>query len=177
MAILIHWSGVLRTSDWGRLILLSASVTAGFIISVEWLTNNRFEAKATELLKSDPSLGDIQKFFGKDRFLVATLGGSEVIGCAGLYAQGGTGTVMHWHVKSQYRNRGLGWDLLDMVIANAKNAKKNAIQRVECETYSLQSRAEKTLRVHGFISTGQQVREDGPIGWFGVGRRTWAKNL
>jgi len=152
-------------------------MTSGFLISGEWLTRGRFEAKATDIMKSDSTLQDIKKFYGKDRFLVATLGGEEIIGVAGLLVEGKVGKVRHWHVKSTYRNRGLGWDLLEGVIANATATKKNAIQRVQCETYNLQIRAEKTLRDHGFERVGDDTYEPGLLGFFGIRSRTWEKKL
>ena len=178
-AALVKVSGVLRSNDWGRTILFTLSMTSGFLITGEWLTRGRFEAKATDIMKSDSSLQDIQKFYGKDRFLVATLGGDEIIGTAGLLIEGRVGKVRHWQVKGTYRNRGLGWDLLETVIANAsaKTTKKNAIQRVQCETYNLQIRAEKTLRDHGFERVGDDIYEPGALGFFGIRSRIWEKKL
>jgi len=176
LALLVNWSGVLRTRDWGRLILFTASLTAGFILGVEWMNRSYFEAKTTEIVKSE-SLSNIQKFFGKDQCLVATLGEDEVIGVVGLRIDGKTATVQHWDVKAKYRNRGLGWDLLEMVIERSQGTKKNAFRRVQCETYNLQNRAEKSLRDHGFQRSGDLVKEPGPVGWFGVGKRTWVKML
>jgi RimJ/RimL family protein N-acetyltransferase len=152
-------------------------VTGGFLIAGEWMTRTRFEAKATDILKSDPSIQDIQKFFGKDRFLVATLGGEEVIGVVGLQVEGRIGIVRHWHVKATYRNRGLGWDLLDAVIKNSGGSKKHSLQRVQCQTYNLQTRAEKTLKDQGFKRIGNDSKEPGYIGWFGVRTRNWVKEL
>jgi hypothetical protein len=173
---LIHFSNVMVTHDWGRLTLFTAALTSAFLVAGEMVTRSRFEALATNILRTDSSLLDIQKFFGNDKFLVATLG-EEVIGLVGLQIDGRTGIVRHWGVASRYRNRGLGWDLLDMVIANNKGSKKNGLQSVKCETYSLQERAEKSLKDHGFEPKGKQVKESGPIGWFGVKRRTWVKEL
>lgn len=179
LAGLTQVSGVLRTNDWGRFILFSASLTGGFLITGEWLTRSRFEAKATDIMKSDATLQDIQKYFGKDKFLVATLGVEEVevIGVVGLQVEGRVGTVRHWHVKARYRERGLGWDLLQGVIENSKGSKKHPLQRVQIETYNLQNRAEKTLKDHGFMRTGDDVKEPGFLGFFGVRTRTWVKQL
>jgi RimJ/RimL family protein N-acetyltransferase len=177
-AALVKVSGVLRTNDWGRTILFTLSMTSAFLITGEWLTRGRFEAKATDIMQSDSTLQDIQKYYGKDRFLVATLGGDEVIGVVGLQLDGKVGKVRHWHVKSTYRNRGLGWDLLEAAIANAsKGTKKNAIQRIECETYNLQLRAEKSLRDHGFERAGDDTYEPGILGFFGIRSRMWEKRL
>lgn len=128
------------------------------------------------MIKSDPSLQDIQKFFGKDGFLVATLG-KDIIGVVGLHVEGRVGTVKHWHVKARYRNRGLGWDLLEGVIEMNKGSKKNSLQRVQCDTYNLQTRAEKTLKDHGFERMGNDVPEPGLLGRFGIRTRTWVKKL
>lgn len=152
-------------------------MTAGFLIAGEWLTRGVFEAKATDILKSDSSLQDIQKFFGKDKFLVATLGETDVIGVVGLQIEGGIGTVRHWHVKARYRERGLGWDLLEMVIETNKGTKKRSLKQIQCETYNLQTRAEKTLRDHEFQRSGDDVAEKGFLGWFGIRTRTWVKKL
>jgi N-acetylglutamate synthase-like GNAT family acetyltransferase len=152
-------------------------MTAGFLIAGEWLTRGVFEAKATDILKSDSSLQDIQKFFGKDKFLVATLGETDVIGVVGLQIESGIGTVRHWHVKARYRERGLGWDLLEMVIESNKGTKKRPLKQIQCETYNLQTRAEKTLRDHEFQRSGDDVAEKGFLGWFGIRTRTWVKKL
>jgi ribosomal protein S18 acetylase RimI-like enzyme len=176
LALLIRVSGVLRTRDWGRLVLFTASLSAGFLLTVEWVTRNYFEAKATDMVQSD-SLANMQKYFGKDHVLVATLGGDEVIGVVALEVVKKDGIIWYWHVKSQYRNRGLGWDLVEMVIEQTKGTKKNALQRISCETYNLQNRAEKSLKDHGFERTGDDVREPHTIGWFGICRRTWVKKL
>ena len=103
-------------------------MTAGFLIAGEWLTRSTFEAKATDILKSDSSLQDIQKFFGKDKFLVATLGETEVIGVVGLQIENRIGTVRYWHVKARYRERGLGWDLLETVIESNKWDEKTSFE-------------------------------------------------
>lgn len=152
-------------------------MSAGFLIAGEWLTRSTFEAKATNILKSDSSLQDIQKFFGKDKFLVATLGETEVIGVVGLQIENRIGTVRHWHVKARYRERGLGWDLLEAVIKSNSGTKKHPLKQVQCDTYNLQTRAEKTLKDHGFQRTGDDVAEKGLLGWFGIKTRTWAKKL
>jgi RimJ/RimL family protein N-acetyltransferase len=177
LSILIRWSKVLSTGEWGRMVIFSASCIAGFFISVEWMTMAHFEAMATQKLKSDPSLGDIAKMYGKDRFLVATLGGTDLIGLVGLEVQGKTGIVKHWDIKSKYRNRGLGWDLLERAINNARSVKKNPITKVECQTYNLQVRAEKSLRDNGFKRSGKDEKEGGWVGWFGVERHGWVKEL
>jgi N-acetylglutamate synthase-like GNAT family acetyltransferase len=158
------------------MVLFTASMTAGFLLAAEWITRGKFEAKATSLLKSD-SLNDIQRFFGKDKFLVATLGERNVIGLVGLQVEGRTGTVRYWDVKAKYRARGLGWDLLEMVIENSKGSKKHPLQRVQCETYNLQWRAEKTLKDHGFQRKPEEVKEPGVLGFFGIRKRTWVKEL
>jgi N-acetylglutamate synthase-like GNAT family acetyltransferase len=176
LATLTKLSGVLRTNDWGRMVLFTASLTAGFLIAGEWLTRGRFEAKATDSLRSD-SLVDIQKFFGKDKFLVATLGETDVIGVVGLQTEGRTGTLRHWHVKTKYRERGLGSDMLEMLIENNKGSKKHPLQRIQCETYNLQKRAEKSLKDHGFQRNPEEVKEPGLLGFFGVRKRTWVKEL
>jgi len=176
LALLVRVSGVLRTHDWGKLMLLTASLSAAVIILAEWTTRPYFEEKATEILKSN-SLSNIQSYFGKDQVFVATLGDDEVIGVCALEIEKSTAIVVHWHVKSQYRNRGLGWDILEMVIDKAKTSKKNAIQRIQCETYNLQTRAEKSLKDHGFQPSGEQFKEFGVVGLFGVCRRTWVKTL
>ena len=175
--MLTHFSGVLRTRDWGRLILFSASLTAGFFIAGEWLTRGPFEAKATALMISDPALQNIPKYFGKDKFLVATLGKDQIIGLVGLQTEGGVGTVRHWHVKARFREKGLGWDLLSMVIENNPGTKKNPLQRVQIEAYNLQHRAEKTLKDHGFKRTDAEVKEPGILGFFGVSTRSWVKDM
>jgi len=181
LGILIQWSGVWRNGDWGRLMLFTASLTAGFLLVGEMINRGRFEDKAFNTMKSDLSLQDIQKYFGKDRFLVATLGEpnkeQEVIGVVGLQVEGRVAVVKHWDVKAKYRNRGLGWDLLEMVIERNKGTKKHPVQRIECKTYNLQIRAEKTLKDHGFERTGKDVSEPGFIGWFGVKTRTWVKKI
>lgn len=169
-------SGALRTGDWGRLVLFTAALGAGFILTSEWITRNYFEAKATEMVHSE-SLANIHTYFGKDHVIVATLGGDDVIGVIALEVARKEGVVRYWHVKSQYRNRGLGWDLMEMVIERSQTSKKNALQRVSCETYNLQKRAEKSLKDHGFEQVGKDVKEPGILGFFGVGRRTWAKKL
>jgi hypothetical protein len=176
LAALTQYSGILRTNDWGRFILFSASMTAGIFLTGEWLTRVLFEDKATALMKSDPSLQDIPGYFGKERFLVATLG-DEVIGLVGLQTEGRVGTVRHWHVKIKYREKGLGWDLLSMVIENNKGTKKHPLQSVQIETYNLQNRAEKTLKDHEFRRTGVEVKEPGPLGFFGVQTRLWVKQM
>lgn len=141
------------------------------------LTRHKYESIASNILKSDVSFLDIQKFFGKDKFLVATLG-DEVIGLVGLQTEGRVGTVRYWGVIARLRNRGLGWDLLERAIEGGnKGSKKNSLQSVRCETYNLQTRAEKTLKDHGFRLSGKEVRETGPVGWFGVKKRTWVKDL
>src|SRR5271156_1752424 len=115
LGVLIHYSRSVQTHDWGRLMLLMAALSSAFLVGIEFFTRARFEKIATEQL-NDPSLQNISKFFGKaDRFQVATLGG-DAIGCVGLHVEGKVGTLMHWHVFSRYRNRGLGWDLVEMVL-------------------------------------------------------------
>jgi len=140
------------------------------------LTRNQFEAKVSDIMKSDASLQDIHRYYGKDKFLVATLG-NGIIGVVGLQTEGKVGTVRHWHVKGRYRERGLGWDLLEMVIERNKGTKKHPLEVVQIETYNLQKRAEKTLKDHGFKRTGNDVKEPGALGWFGVGTRMWVKQL
>jgi N-acetylglutamate synthase-like GNAT family acetyltransferase len=176
LAALITYSGVLPARDWGRTILFTAALTSGFLVAGEMVTRNRFEALATDMLQKDDSLLDIQKFFDKDKFLVATLGG-ELIGVVGLQVEGRVGTVRHWGVMAKYRSKGLGWDLLERVIANSKGTKKGGLKSIKCETYNLQARAEKSLKNHGFQRTGNEIREAAPIGWFGVKRRVWIKEL
>ena len=132
-AILVRVSDVLRTRDWGRLVLFTASLCAGLILTSEWITRNHFEPKATEVVHSE-SLANIDSYFGKDHVIVATLGGDDVIGVIALEVNKKEGIVRYWHVKSQYRSRGLGWDLMEMVIERSKTSKKNALQRVSCET-------------------------------------------
>jgi hypothetical protein len=176
LGILIRYSGVSHTHDWGKLVLFTAAMISAFLIAGEWLTRTYFESLATSILDSDSSLLDVQKFFGKDKFLVATLG-NEVIGLVGLQIEGRVGTVRHWGVSAKYRNKGLGWDLLEMVIANSNRSKKQNLQSVKCETYNLQTRAEKTLKDHEFRQSGKAVRLSGPIGWYGVKQRMWVKDL
>ena len=176
-AMLVAASGVLRSNDWTRTILFTIPMTSGFLITGEWITRSHFEAKATDIIKSDASVQDIPTYYGKDRFLVATLGGDDVIGVVGLQVDGKVGKVQHWHVKATYRNRGLGWDLMEDAIANAQKSKKNAIQRVQCRTYNLQSRAEKSLRDHGFERVGDDTYEPGVLGFFGIRTRMWEKKL
>jgi len=159
------------------LLLFMIVTTSGFLVTGEYLTRNRFEAKATDIVQNDPTLGDIPRYFGKDRFVVATLGGREIIGCCGLQIEGQVGTVRHWHVKYPYRNRGLGWDLLELVIEKGKAEKKNPLERIECNTYNLQKRAEKTLKDHGFGRIGGGVKEPGFLGLYGIQTRTWIKEL
>ena len=174
LAALVSFSGVLKTGDWGRALLFSVSLTGSILIAGEWVTRNHFEAKATEVLRADSSLQDFQKFYGRNRFLVATLGGDQVIGLVGLQIEGEVGTVNHWYVNALYRNRGLGWDLMEYVIKNAKESTKNSLRMVKCQTYNMQTRAEKSLRDHGFKRTGGDTPEPGLLGWFDVKTRTWS---
>jgi len=174
LSMLMYWSGVLKAYDSGRLILFSSSLVAVILITGEWTTRTHFENKATALIKSD--LADLHKHYGKDRFLVATLGGDRVIGTVGLEVKGRVGILKHWHIQGQYRNRGLGWDMVEMVISNARHVKKNPIHSVQGETYNLQTRAEKSLKQHGFQRTQEDVPE-GRLGLFGIVRRTWSKRL
>lgn len=180
LAGLTRWSGVLRTNDWGRMVLFTASMTAGFLIAGEWFTRTHFEAIATDIIKKDPSLDDVQRFFGKDKFLVATLGDpgeEEVIGMIGLQIEKGKATIRHWNVKAKYRNRGLGWDLVEGVLEKNPGTKKHPLKTVECETYNLQARAEKSLKDHGFVVSGKENYESGLLGFYGIRRRIWVKEL
>jgi|SRR5579862_8711720 len=180
LAVLTRWSGVLRTHDWGRMVLFTASMTAGFLIAGEWFTRTHFEAIATDIVKKDPSLDDVQRFFGKDKFLVATLGEpgeEEVIGMIGLQIEKGKATIRHWNIKAKYRNRGLGWDLVEGVLEKNPGTKKHPLKTVECETYNLQARAEKSLKAHGFKISGKEVYEPGLLGLYGIRRRLWVKEL
>jgi N-acetylglutamate synthase-like GNAT family acetyltransferase len=151
-------------------------LTAGFLLAGEWLTRAKFEAKVSSIMKSDASLHDIHKYYGNDKFLVATLG-DEVIGVVGMQTKGKVGTVRYWHVRARYRERGLGWDLLEMVIERNQGTKKHPLQSVQIRTYNLQKRAEKTLKDHGFKRTGNDEKEPGVVGWFGVRTRMWVKQL
>lgn len=173
----MRWSGVLVTKDWGRMVLFTASMTAGFLIAAEYFTRSHFEARATDILKKDPSLDDVQRFFGRDKFLVATLGETDVIGMIGLQIEKGKATIRHWNVKAKYRNRGLGWDLFEGVLEKNQGTKKYPLKTVECETYNLQSRAEKSLKSHGYKVVGPEVYEPGVLGFFGIRRRNWVKEL
>jgi len=181
LAVLIQWSGAWRNGDWGRLMLFTASLTSAFLLVPEMVNRGKFEDKASDIMKSDPSLQDIHNYFGKDRFLVAKLGEEgeeeEVIGVVGLQIEGPVALVKHWHVKAKYRSRGLGWDLLEAVIEGNKGSKIQPVQRIECTTYNLQARAEKTLKDHGFERTGNDVYETGWLGWVGIRTRTWVKKL
>jgi len=176
LGILINYSRTLKTHDWGRLMLLMAALSSCFLVAVEFYTRARFETIATEQLK-EPSLENTSQFFGKpERFQVATLGG-DIIGCVGLHVEGRVGTLKHWHVFSRYRNRGLGWDLVEVVLESNKGTKKNALQKVKAQTYNLQKRAEKSLKDHGFKQEGKEVKLPGALGWFGVTTKTWVKEL
>ena len=179
LAVIYHWTNVLKYRDYGRMILLFCCVTTFFFVLAEWYNRSYFEAKAKKILDEDETIKDIPKYYGKDRFLVATLGDDEVIGLVGLTVEGRVGTVTHWHVKGRYRAKGLGWDLLQWVIEGAnKGAKKNtSLQKVRCEVYNLQRRAEKTLRDHGFVKVGKVIVEPGILGWLGVRSQTWEKTL
>lgn len=177
LALLVQFSGMLN-AGWPIILLIMLTMTSGFLITGEFITRNRFEAKATEIIDSDLRLNDIPKYFGKDRFVVATLGGREIIGCCGLQIDGRVGIVRHWHVKFRYRGRGLGWDLLESVIEKGQEAtKKNPLEKIECDTYNLQTRAEKTLKDHGFGRVGGDTVEPGLLGWYGIRTRTWIKEL
>jgi RimJ/RimL family protein N-acetyltransferase len=177
LAVLVHVSGVLARGDWSRFGLFTASMTSGFLLTGEFLTRNRFEAKATDLLQNDPSLQDFSNFYGKDKFFVATLGENMVIGLIGIQIDGKVATVKHWHVKATYRNRGLGWDLVEAVLERNKSEKKGGVGKVKIDTYNLQKRAEKSLKSHGFQLTGKEVTEPGILGIFGIKSRTWEKTL
>jgi len=159
------------------MVLFTASLTAGFLIAAEWLTRSHFEARATEMIKEDPALDDVQRFFGKDKFLVATLGETDVIGVIGLEIEKGKATIRHWNVKAKYRSKGLGWDLVEGVLEKNQGTKKHPLKTVECETYNLQTRAEKSLKDHGFKIIGPEVYEPGVLGFFGIRRRNWVKEM
>jgi hypothetical protein len=179
LAAIYGLTNVFAYRDYGRIILLFCTVTTFFLIAVEWYTRAYFEKKAEQLLETDETIKDIPKHYGKDRFLVATLGDEEVIGLVGLQVGGRVGTVKHWHVKSRYRSKGLGWDLIQWVVDRTnKAAKKNAsLRKLKMETYNLQLRAEKTLKTHGFVKVGKPVAEPGILGWFGIRMNTWEKTL
>jgi RimJ/RimL family protein N-acetyltransferase len=176
VALLCLASGVLTTGDWPRGLLFSLSLVGGILIAGEWKTRTHFEDKATNVLKYDPTLKDVDRYYGKDRLLVATLGGTQVIGVIGILVDKRVGIVKHWHVNGQYRNRGLGWDLMEMGIKNAMGP-KNTLQILECETYNLQTRAERSLTKNGFRRDGEEIPEPGILGRFGIKTRNWVKEF
>ena len=179
LAAIFRWTHVFVYQDWGRLTLLFCCVTTFYLVLVEWYNRSYFEKKTKHVLEEDETLKDIPKFYGKDRFLVATLGNEEFIGLVALRVDGRVGTVTHWHVKSKYRERGLGWDLIGCVVDKADTgARRNAsLRKIRCEAYNLQRRAEKTLKDHGFVKVGKPVAEPGILGWIGVRSYTWEKTL
>jgi GNAT superfamily N-acetyltransferase len=179
LAVIYRYTRIFQKRDWGRGLLLLCCITSFFLVAVEWYNRTYWEKKTKALLDADATLKDIPKHYGKDRFLVATLGDDMLIGLVGLQVDGRIATVKHWHVKGKYRSRGLGWDLLQWVIEVARKGGKKggSLQKVRCQTYNLQRRAEKTLKDHGFVRVGKTVVEPGLLGWFGVRLNTWEKTL
>lgn len=117
-----------------------------------------------------------QHFHGANMMMVARYG-TQLAGVVALEAgPHGRAEIVDWYVLNSLQNRGLGSDLLQIAIEFAKDAE---LHQLSISTWSMQQRAELTLRKHGFA-----LERKGPVKvpWylhvFGVyGSRVWTLNL
>ena len=160
------WAG---QKDWGRLILVACGILGVMFISVEYKMYDMFLRYAKNELDGEGS-SITQKALRENKCWVARLG-TELIGCVVLQKPTAKmpAVISHWNVKLRYRERGLGADLLDEALKSIPNS------RVECTTWSFQTRAEKSLKQNGWTIVKSSKPEDWVLRFVGIKRNLWSR--
>lgn len=140
-----------NTSDWGKWAFLCCAFSAMCLVSVDYFTYHYYESDTKTSLDGSDFLKNPYQFVQAKKgkcwlaFYNDGLVGTVVLERSS--PKSAAAELSHWYVRARYREKGLGGDLLQEAISEARATKCSSLT---VKTRSINRRANKSLEMAGF---------------------------
>lgn len=166
-----------HTSDWGKWAFLCCSISATCLVGVDYFTYQFYEADTKTTLDESSFLKAPYEFIrakkGKCWLAFYNNGLVGTIVLEQSSTKSSSAELTNWYVRARYREKGLGGDLLEQAISDAR---ANKCTSLTIQTRSINKRANKSLEKAGFKKVARKPEDNVYWRMLRMKRFTWSLN-